>query len=151
MSNTRITDLPIVSAATPNDRLYIVTGFTGGTSGTSGQIAFSSFTASISGGTSGTSGSSGSSGTSGSSGSSGTSGSSGLEGNLAIWRFTGNTSTTTDPGPSYFSLNTGDDFSLTTTSIAINDTAYAPSASFQTILNSLTVDTIIKLVRVDDP
>ncbi len=31
MATTRITDLPIVLSAAPDDRLYIVTDYTGGT------------------------------------------------------------------------------------------------------------------------
>ena len=128
-----------------------------GTSGTSGSNGTdgSSGTSGSNGtdGTSGTSGvgTSGTSGTSGvgTSGSSGTSGYAGYEGHLAIWRYSGNTNTSVDPGNGYFNLNSASWGSLTT-SITLDNFAYLPSTNFSAYLDGLTIGTILKLVKVGD-
>jgi hypothetical protein len=109
------------------------TSGTDGTSGTSGV------------GTSGTSGTSGV----GTSGSSGTSGYAGYEGHLAIWKYSGNTNTALDPGAGYFNLDSAA-WGTSTTSISLDNVAYSPNTNFSAYLDSLTIGTILKLVKVGD-
>ena len=105
----------------------------------------------ITSGTSGAAGTSGSSGTSGTgtSGSSGTSGSAGYEGHLGIWKYSGNTNTSLDPGTGYFNLDSAA-WGTSTTSISIDNVAHSPNTNFSAYLDSLTIGTILKLVKVGD-
>ena len=133
------------------------TGGTGGTNGSSGTSGSSGVGSSGSSGTSGVNGTSGSSGTNGSSGTSGigtdgtsgTSGYVGYEGHLAIWRYSGNTNTALDPGVGYFNLDSAA-WGTSTTSITLDNVAYSPNTNFSAYLDSLTIGTILKLVKVGD-
>ena len=118
---------------------------TDGSSGTSGSNGTDGTSGTSGVGTSGTSGTSGV----GTSGSSGTSGYAGYEGHLAIWRYSGNTNTSVDPGNGYFNLNSASWGSLTT-SITLDNFAYLPSTNFSAYLDGLTIGTILKLVKVGD-
>ena len=143
------------------DVIVTITGGTGGTgtdgtSGTSGVGTSGSSGTSGSNGTDGTSGTSGdgTSGTSGTSGvgtsgSSGTSGYAGYEGHLAIWRYSGNTNTSVDPGNGYFNLDSAS-WGTSTTIITLDNVAYLPSTNFSAYLDGLTIGTILKLVKVGD-
>ena len=124
-----------------------------GTSGINGTSGSSGTSGVGTDGTSGTSGigTSGTSGTSGvgTSGSSGTSGYAGYEGHLAIWRYSGNTNTSVDPGNGYFNLNSAA-WGTSTTSITLDNVAYSPNQDFESYLDGLTIGTILKLVKVGD-
>ena len=129
------------------------TSGTDGTSGINGTSGSSGTSGIGTHGTSGTSGvgTSGTSGTSGvgTSGSSGTSGYAGYEGHLAIWRYSGNTNTSVDPGNGYFNLDSAS-WGTLTTSITLDNFAYLPSTNFSAYLDGLTIGTILKLVKVGD-
>ena len=118
---------------------------TDGSSGTSGSNGTDGTSGTSGDGTSGTSGTSGV----GTSGSSGTSGYAGYEGHLAIWRYSGNTNTSVDPGNGYFNLNSAS-WGASTTSITLDNFAYLPSTNFSAYLDGLTIGTILKLVKVGD-
>ena len=96
----------------------------------------------IGGGTSGTGGA-------GSSGSSGSSGLAGYEGHLGIWKYSGNTNTSLDPGTGFFNLDSAA-WGTSTTSISIDNVAYSPNTNFSAYLDGLTIGTILKLVKVGD-
>ena len=129
------------------------TSGTDGTSGINGTSGSSGTSGIGTHGTSGTSGvgTSGTSGTSGvgTSGSSGTSGYAGYEGHLAIWRYSGNTNTSVDPGNGYFNLDSAS-WGTSTTSITLDNVAHLPSTNFSAYLDGLTIGTILKLVKVGD-
>jgi hypothetical protein len=119
----------------------LTTGGTGGTAGTSGTSGVA--------GSSGTSGSSGATGSSGTSGTNGTSGSTGYEGHLGIWKYSGNTNTSLDPGVGYFNLDSPS-WGTSTTSISLDNFAHSPNQDFSAYLDGLTIGTILKLVKVGD-
>jgi len=96
-------------------------------------------TVSIAGGTSGTGGS----------GTSGTSGIAGYEGHLGIWKYSGNTNTSLDPGVGYFNLDSPS-WGTSTTSISLDNVAHSPNQDFSAYLDGLTIGTILKLVKVGD-
>ena len=118
---------------------------TSGSSGTSGSNGTDGTSGTSGDGTSGTSGTSGV----GTSGSSGTSGYAGYEGHLAIWRYSGNTNTSVDPGNGYFNLDSAS-WGTSTTIITLDNVAYLPTTNFSAYLDGLTIGTILKLVKVGD-
>ena len=92
---------------------------------------------------------SGTVGASGSAGPSGSSGPSGSEGNLAIWRY--DTSTTiTDPGSGYFRFDTAWD-SPSTSKLSIDDVSFSPAINLGSVLNSITLNSVIKFVSLTNP
>jgi hypothetical protein len=120
---------------------------TSGINGTSGLDGTSG--SSGTNGTSGSSGTNGTSGTSGVDGTSGTSGTSGQEGHLAVWKYSESTDTTADPGNGYFSINSPS-WGVAPTEISIDNFASYPNVSFATYLDTLSIGTIIKLVKQTD-
>ena len=88
-------------------------------------------------------------GPSGSIGPSGSSGPSGSEGNLAIWKY--DTSTTiTDPGSGYFRFDTAWD-SPSTSKLSIDDVSFSPAINLGSVLNGITLNSVVKFVSLTDP
>ena len=88
-------------------------------------------------------------GPSGSVGPSGSSGPSGSEGNLAIWKY--DTSTTiTDPGSGYFRFDTAWD-SPSTSKLSIDDVSFSPAINLGSVLNGITLNSVVKFVSLTDP
>ena len=92
---------------------------------------------------------SGTVGPSGSTGPSGSAGPSGSEGNLAVWRYDSNTSIT-DPGAGYFRFDTSWN-SLLTSKLALDDVSYSPAINLGSVLNGITLNSIVKFVSLTDP
>jgi hypothetical protein len=92
---------------------------------------------------------SGTIGASGSAGPSGSSGPSGSEGNLAIWRYDTNT-TMSDPGSGYFRFDTTWN-SLSTSKLSIDDTSFSPAINLGSVLNGITLNSIVKFVSLTNP
>lgn len=82
----------------------------------------------------------------GPSGSAGPSGSVGPEGNLAVWQYSSSINTNVDPGVGYFRINTS--WAGNTSELTIDDFAYSPSINLGSILNGLTINSIIKLTSL---
>ncbi len=92
---------------------------------------------------------SGAVGPSGSIGPSGSAGPSGSEGNLAVWRYDSNTSIA-DPGAGYFRFDTSWN-SLLTSKLALDDVSYSPAINLGSVLNGITLNSIVKFVSLTDP
>jgi hypothetical protein len=92
---------------------------------------------------------SGAVGPSGSIGPSGSAGPSGSEGNLAVWRYDSNTSIA-DPGAGYFRFDTTWN-SLLTSKLSIDDTSFSPAVNLGSVLNGITLNSIVKFVSLTDP
>jgi hypothetical protein len=92
---------------------------------------------------------SGTIGPSGSAGPSGSTGPSGSEGNLAVWKYSSNTDVNTDPTPGYFRINTA--WSGNTFEIAIDNFSFSPSINLESVLNSITLNSIVKFVSLTNP
>ena len=92
---------------------------------------------------------SGTIGPSGSAGPSGSSGPSGSEGNLAVWRY--DTSTVmADPGSGYFRFDTAWN-SLLTSKLSIDDTSFSPAINLSSVLNGITLNSVVKFVSLTNP
>lgn len=85
----------------------------------------------------------------GPSGSAGPSGSIGPEGNLAVWRYSSNT-TITDPGAGYFRINTSWSSNLTS-QLAIDDVSFSPTINLGSVLNEITPNSVLKIVSLTNP
>ena len=85
----------------------------------------------------------------GPSGSSGPSGSAGPEGNLAVWRYSTNTSIS-DPGAGYFRINTSWSSNLTS-QLAIDDVSFSPTINLGSVLNEITPNSVLKIVSLTNP
>jgi hypothetical protein len=92
---------------------------------------------------------SGAVGPSGSAGPSGSTGPSGSEGNLAVWRYDSNT-TIADPGAGYFRFDTTWN-SLLTSKLSIDDVSFSPTINLGSVLNGITLNSIVKFVSLTDP
>jgi hypothetical protein len=92
---------------------------------------------------------SGAVGPSGSIGPSGSVGPSGSEGNLAVWRYDSNTAIV-DPGAGYFRFDTTWD-SLLTSKLSIDDVSFSPTINLGSVLNGITLNSIVKFVSLTDP
>lgn len=79
----------------------------------------------------------------GPSGSAGPSGSVGPEGNLAVWQYSSNINTNVDPGIGFFRINTS--WAGNTSELTIDDFAYSPAINLGSVLNSITINSVIKL------
>ena len=86
------------------------------------------------------------SGATGPSGSAGPSGSVGPEGNLAIWQYSSSINTSVDPGVGYFRIDTS--WAGNTSELTIDDFAYSPAINLGSVLNGLTINSIIKLTSL---
>ncbi len=93
---------------------------------------------------------SGTVGPSGSTGPSGSAGPSGSEGNLAVWRYSSNTDVNTDPGSGYFRFDTAWN-SLLTSKLTIDDVSYSPAINLGSVLNGITLNSIVKFVSLTNP
>jgi len=82
----------------------------------------------------------------GSTGPVGPTGPAGPEGNLAVWQYSSNTDVDSDPGIGYFRINTA--WNGNTSTISIDDFAYSPSINLGSILNGITINSIIKLTSL---
>jgi hypothetical protein len=92
---------------------------------------------------------SGSVGPSGSIGPSGSAGPSGFEGNLAVWQYDTNTNMS-DPGSGYFRLDTAWN-SPSTSKLSIDDVSFSPAINLGSVLNGITLNSIVKFVSLTDP
>ena len=92
---------------------------------------------------------SGTIGPSGSAGPSGSTGPSGSEGNLAVRQYSSNTAIS-DPGAGYFRFNTAWNSSLTS-QLSISDVSYSPAINLGSVLNGITLNSIVKFVSLTDP
>jgi hypothetical protein len=92
---------------------------------------------------------SGTIGPSGSVGPSGSAGPSGSEGNLAVWQYSSNTAIS-DPEAGYFRFNTAWNSSLTS-QLSISDVSYSPAINLGSVLNGITLNSIVKFVSLTDP
>ena len=84
----------------------------------------------------------------GPSGSAGPSGSQGPEGNLAIWKYSIDTTGSTAPPVGYFELDTA--WSSVTSYISIADFSYNPVINWGSVLNNVTVGAVIKVSKNED-
>jgi hypothetical protein len=89
------------------------------------------------------------SGATGPSGSAGPSGSSGPEGNLAVWRYSTDTSIT-DPGAGYFRIDTTWSSNLTS-KLSIDDISFSPTINLGSVLNEITPNSVLKIVSLTNP
>jgi hypothetical protein len=92
---------------------------------------------------------SGSVGPSGSIGPSGSAGPSGFEGNLAVWQYDTNTNMS-DSGSGYFRLDTAWN-SPSTSKLLIDDVSFSPAINLGSVLNGITLNSIVKFVSLTDP
>jgi hypothetical protein len=93
------------------------------------------------------SGGSGSIGPSGSTGPAGPSGSQGPEGSLGVWKYSTDTSTDA-PSSGYFHLDAS--WSTSTSYLYLADNSFSPSVNWSSVLDSVTVGSIVKLSSQDD-
>jgi hypothetical protein len=120
------------------------TGFEGATglTGFQGATGFQ--------GSTGFKGSTGFDGASGATGFQGSTGPRGVDENLAVWKYSSNTNTNSDPGSGFFRLNNSS-WGSSTTTIAIDDTSFEPSIEFGSYLETIIQPScIIKLISRKD-
>ena len=87
-------------------------------------------------------------GAAGPTGSAGPSGSAGIDGNLAQWRYDSDTDPNSGPSNGYLKLDAA--WSSTPNYLLVDDLSYSPEINLSTILNAISIGSVIKLVSTTD-
>jgi hypothetical protein len=87
-------------------------------------------------------------GAAGPTGPSGPSGSAGVDGNLAQWKYDSNTDPNTGPSNGYIKLDA--DWSSTPNYLLVDDLSSTPEINFSSILNTISIGSVIKLTSITD-